>query len=975
MKSSVRLFLCVVRLIGRCVLPAATIGVLVLGISFADAQTLPPATASIYTQAGPTSSSYVVEFNSEEDVAYDNAHAATDMDGNGWAAEGRISVSFGTNAPVAITGQAFTSVTGVTPLQAYATAGANLQFYFRVVQVANPPWQPPSIPTLFAASGHGEVSKGYGMFDVTASVPGYQGFPSNLFQIHWEGGPHSASFSQSVTLDLGINNQYQVLLAATGWADSAFNLNNESNVYVYVNPIIRFDQATFNAEYPQNSFPLSDYYRLEFSPNLNVNRPLTATEHQVTFQSDEQTTPILGHDSIGDYVVFTTYTPVGSGIAQSDIYYQRLVNGQPSGNRVPVATTLADERLNDCSGDFIVYTRFEGVTSPAGKIMLYQILTGQTGELDSANDSFLPKIYGDVVVWLKVTASGYLALMYRISWGTPVQPVVLAGPVPSPREIDVGDRFVVWSQIVNGQYDVAAYDIQNGGSPFPVASNPNSNERYPSTSGPWVAYQVSSPSAPSVIAIHAVNLDTGETRIVADDGAPNSMPNIDGNLITYESNVSGNWDIYVYRIAQGDTFQVTSRTDDQRLNDVHGNLVAYVDARNGNLDVFVSTLTFNIPPIANAGPDQSIHANGLVTLDGSGSSDPDGNPITYAWSFLSRPSGSSAAFSNPAAVNPTFVADQPGDYVIQLVVTDSLGAVSQPDQVVISTTNSAPIAEAGPDQAITLIGTAVPLDGSQSYDPDGDSITYVWTFAYMPPGSNATLTNANTATPTFLADVYGTYLVRLIVSDPWTENGDTMSVSFENVQPVANAGTSQSARVGETVTLDGSGSSDANGDPLTFTWAITSFPAGSRATIANPTAMITTFVPDLAGTYVIQLVVNDRLLDSAPSTTQVQAVASPTAPIEATQDVQDSIASLNPGVFKNANMQKTFNNKLNAVIADIEAGNYAVALDKLQNDILGKTDGCANSGVPDNNDWIKDCASQGEVYPLILEVIEILRNL
>ena len=108
--------------------------------------------------------------------------------------------------------------------------------------------------------------------------------------------------------------------------------------------------------------------------------------------------------------------------------------------------------------------------------------------------------------------------------------------------------------------------------------------------------------------------------------------------------------------------------------------------------------------------------------------------------------------------------------VIQLIVTDSMGAASQPDQVVISTWNSAPIAEAGLDQAITLIGTTVQLDGNQSYDPDGDPITYEWTFASMPPGSNATLTNANTATPSFLADVYGTYLVRLIVRDPWTES-------------------------------------------------------------------------------------------------------------------------------------------------------------------------------------------------------------
>jgi hypothetical protein len=139
--------------------------------------------------------------------------------------------------------------------------------------------------------------------------------------------------------------------------------------------------------------------------------------------------------------------------------------------------------------------------------------------------------------------------------------------------------------------------------------------------------------------------------------------------------------------------------------------------------------------------------------------------------------------------------------------------------------------------------------------------------------------------------------------------------------------------------------------------------------------MITSFVPDLAGTYVIQLVVNDGLLDSAPSTTQVQVVANPTVPTEATRDVQDAIASLDRSVFKNATMQKTFNNKLNAVIADIEAGNYANALDKLQHDILRKTDGCANAGAPDSNDWIRDCASQGEVYPLILEVIEILRGL
>lgn len=53
-----------------------------------------------------------------------------------------------------------------------------------------------------------------------------------------------------------------------------------------------------------------------------------------------------------------------------------------------------------------------------------------------------------------------------------------------------------------------------------------------------------------------------------------------------------------------------------------------------------------------------------------------------------------------------------------------------------------------------------------------------------------------------------------------------------------------------------------------------------------------------------------------------------------------------------------------------EAGNYADALGQLQNDILGKTDGCANAGKPDKNDWIITCAAQGTVYPYILVAID-----
>jgi hypothetical protein len=63
------------------------------------------------------------------------------------------------------------------------------------------------------------------------------------------------------------------------------------------------------------------------------------------------------------------------------------------------------------------------------------------------------------------------------------------------------------------------------------------------------------------------------------------------------------------------------------------------------------------------------------------------------------------------------------------------------------------------------------------------------------------------------------------------------------------------------------------------------------------------------------------------------------------------------------------------VLDKIDRGMYDEAYDQLQNDILQKTNGCADSGAPDNNDWIRDCATQAEVYPLILEALSLLETL
>jgi hypothetical protein len=93
--------------------------------------------------------------------------------------------------------------------------------------------------------------------------------------------------------------------------------------------------------------------------------------------------------------------------------------------------------------------------------------------------------------------------------------------------------------------------------------------------------------------------------------------------------------------------------------------------------------TPNTPPVADAGPDQTVNVGATVQLDGSGSSDPDGDPLSFNWQFIAKPAGSAAALSNPRIAMPTFVADVAGDYVLKLTVDDGRGG-SDTAQVTIT---------------------------------------------------------------------------------------------------------------------------------------------------------------------------------------------------------------------------------------------------------------------------------------------------
>ncbi|MEZ2443159.1 PKD domain-containing protein [Chitinophaga sp. RCC_12] len=315
-------------------------------------------------------------------------------------------------------------------------------------------------------------------------------------------------------------------------------------------------------------------------------------------------------------------------------------------------------------------------------------------------------------------------------------------------------------------------------------------------------------------------------------------------------------------LTQGTYVYALTVTDDKGLTD------------SDSITVTVKPAT-NKPPVANAGSNIQVQLPvNSASLDGSASTDADGQITTWAWTKTAGPAGGDLSAANAAKTNVANLVA--GTYTYRLIITDNTGAkdTATVNVTVTAATNKPPVANAGSNIQVQLPVNSASLDGSASADADGQITTWAWTKTAGPAGGDLSATNAaKTNVANLLA---GTYTYRLIITDN-TGAKDTATVNVTvtaaaNKPPVAYAGKNIQIQLPvNTSALDGSSSTDSDGQIVTWSWQKTAGPAGGD--LASAGASKTTVSNLSTGTYTYQLTVTDNNNATATATVTILVLA------------------------------------------------------------------------------------------------------
>lgn len=586
-------------------------------------------------------------------------------------------------------------------------------------------------------------------------------------------------------------------------------------------------------------------------------------------------------DAVGDY---TFELVVNNGEADSlparvtisDSDSTPVANAGPDLNfTLNMAVTLDGSRSYDSDGDALSYA-WAVVQSPSGS-------TATLNRADTAFPVFTPDVSGDYSFELVVSdGQKSSAPDIVILSSNNIAPIANAG---------ADQRFTVGAMVsldgskssdVDG--DTLAYQWHIVSAPAGSAAALQDADQVVSTLTPdvWGDYVIALvvndgtvDSSPSTTTLRA-----GGHRPIASAGMDQSVVlgqtvHLDGSLST---DLDGDSLTASWSMVSKPKNSAASLTDIHTMHpqftpDADGDYVVALTVFDGSQTSATDTVvlsTKNLAPVAHAGQSMSLSVGTVSHLNGSQSSDPEGQPLTYSWSILSAPRGSTASLSDTSVVAPDFTADVAGTYKFQLVVNDG-ARDSAPSTVILTETDLPPVADAGLDQTARN-NVTVSLSGTSSSDPEGQALSYAWSFISIPATSSAQLSDADQVVASFTPDVTGDYVVQLVVTDAAGQTSvDAVVIrdSSRNTLPVANAGKDLQVDLNANLVLDGSGSSDADGDSLAYSWAILSRPAGSTAQLNDADTRSPNFTPDVEGDFVVQLVVSDGQSVSLPDVVMI----------------------------------------------------------------------------------------------------------
>jgi hypothetical protein len=304
-------------------------------------------------------------------------------------------------------------------------------------------------------------------------------------------------------------------------------------------------------------------------------------------------------------------------------------------------------------------------------------------------------------------------------------------------------------------------------------------------------------------------------------------------------------------------------------------------------------------------PPPSVNAGSYVLLNGSASQDPQGRPLSYAWSFVERPLGSSATLVDEHTATPSFLADVPGTYVLQLIVSNSV-LTSTPTVVRVQVSTCAanvPVITGSlhASKNPLNIGETTQLTASVT-DADNESpcnlnqtLSYSWVLIQQPAGSTATLNSERSETPSLIPDKSGDYMVRLTVTDSTGLSSEpkTLIVTVANcgggtpaVAPTAIPGTTHpNAAVQLAANASDPDTACGIAQSLTYQWSVRAKPEGANAVLSSSVSERPTFTGDKGGAYELGVVATDQ-------TGRSSEVAVVTVNVEPCGDVSPTVAGI-----------------------------------------------------------------------------------